>query len=206
MATKTMGLTNSKKKAPKNKSTKAKAPKVRTVRDAAAERIDAERVAGIADGAFNEVAAAAIAAPTQAEIDAETAEAKAAAGASWFAKAFAERATHGGDELATIARLYRLGVLRSDGSIDDAKVRTRAATPRAGRVGGVLGFSATAILLWLGRQQYGIDDARKVMAHYGAKPSETTFRVYLTAGRTGRRAEPPALNDEQAAEIRGLLA
>jgi len=69
----------------------------------------------------------------------------------------------------------------------------------------LFGLPFTAILRWMGKQEWDESDARKVMSHYKIKLAESTVNAHLVAGQNGTRGEPAKLTLEQQEELLGVI-
>lgn len=73
--------------------------------------------------------------------------------------------------------------------------------PKAGR-SQLFGFSATAVMRWMGANGWDFDKAWAAFAGMGVDDlSETTFKIQLRAGAKGERGEPAAVTAAQAKEL-----
>ena len=67
----------------------------------------------------------------------------------------------------------------------------------------IFGHSATAVLRWMGKNNWNAEDAGVAMTTMGAKYiSDTTIRIQLRAGAKGERGEPAPITREQAKKLK----
>lgn len=79
--------------------------------------------------------------------------------------------------------------------------QTTNAAPKAGR-SQLFGYSATAVMRWMGANGWSFDKAMAAFAGMGVDDlSETTFKIQLRAGVKGERGDPAPVTDKQAAEL-----
>jgi hypothetical protein len=87
----------------------------------------------------------------------------------------------------------------------DKVLETGELAPKRAQVRGqIFGYSATAVLRWMGANGFTFEDAGVVLASFGlAKMSDTTIRIQLTAGKKAdpTRGEPAPLTAAQGKKL-----
>lgn len=61
----------------------------------------------------------------------------------------------------------------------------------------LLGFPVTAVLRWMGKAGWTIEQATKVVTRFGIDCSPTTIAIFVKAGANGQRGDPAPLTDDQ---------
>lgn len=84
-----------------------------------------------------------------------------------------------------------------------ADLRANSA-PVAGENRNILfGHATTAVIRWMGKQNWKFKDVRESLNRMGVQVAEATIRAQLLAGRKGQRGEPAELTAEQIATLSG---
>ena len=65
----------------------------------------------------------------------------------------------------------------------------------------LFGHSITAVIRWMGKNQWKFDQAKKALAAKDITVADATLRAQLHAGRNGARGEPATLTKAQAQEL-----
>lgn len=79
--------------------------------------------------------------------------------------------------------------------------QTTNTAPKAGR-SQLFGYSATAVMRWMGANGWSFDKAMAAFTGMGVDDlSETTFKIQLRAGVKGERGDPAPVTDKQAKEL-----
>ena len=74
----------------------------------------------------------------------------------------------------------------------------RASMPATTKDGSlVFGHPVTAVIRWMGKENWTTDEARKALDGLGVSTAEATIKTQLGAGRSGKRGEPANLSREQ---------
>lgn len=99
----------------------------------------------------------------------------------------------------------------NQGAGEEVQIETKSDGAKAPRKMGkvlrakVLGYSATAILRWMGAHDWTFEDAGVVMATAGAaRISDVTIRLQLKAGKTGQRGPAAPVTPAQAARLKQM--
>lgn len=95
--------------------------------------------------------------------------------------------------------------------VENIQVETKSDEDKAPRKMGkvvrakVLGYSATAVLRWMGANDWSFEDAGVVMATAGAaRISDVTIRLQLKAGKTGQRGPAAPITPAQAKKLKAM--
>ena len=65
----------------------------------------------------------------------------------------------------------------------------------------LFGYNATAILRWMGKDEWTMEDAKKACKALGLDVADGTITAQLAAGRKGTRGEPAPLTKKQISEL-----
>lgn len=71
-----------------------------------------------------------------------------------------------------------------------------------GKRSNIYGFPVTAVIRWMGANEWTYKEALKCLTVLNIPIAESTIRIQLNAGKTGARGEPAALTDSQGNELR----
>ena len=76
------------------------------------------------------------------------------------------------------------------------------ATPKIGAKA-ILGFSASRVVIWMGRKGLSVQQAAKVTNHYGVPYASSSLQILVSDGKSGknRKGQPAELSETQAAEL-----
>lgn len=80
--------------------------------------------------------------------------------------------------------------------------------PRPGKARiSLFGHPVTAVLRWLGANDWKVDDVKKVLGELGLEVADSTIAIQLRAGKVGdqSRGEPAPITEAQANELLDLL-
>jgi len=64
------------------------------------------------------------------------------------------------------------------------------------------GFPATAIIRWMGKEEFKFPEAKQVCATLNLDVADATIRAQLSAGKKGERGDPAKLNQTQIDKIK----
>lgn len=65
----------------------------------------------------------------------------------------------------------------------------------------LFGHPVTAVIRWMGAEDWDYDDAQKALLALNIEMSESTIRAQLRAGKLAERGEPAELTDEQERQL-----
>lgn len=77
-------------------------------------------------------------------------------------------------------------------------------TVKRGRLEELYGHPKTAVFLWMGKNGWTIEEALKVVHHFGIKTTDASLKTFLRAGAKGERGEPAEITAEQADEMSAI--
>jgi hypothetical protein len=98
------------------------------------------------------------------------------------------------DELESrLARLDKKKPKKKRPATSGAKARTK-----------VFGHPVTAVLRWMGKRNWSVEEAQKALKHFGAEAASSTCKIQLKAGKTGSRGEPAKLTRNQSKKLKEL--
>lgn len=69
----------------------------------------------------------------------------------------------------------------------------------------IMGHPATAVVRWMGVEDWEFSNAKKVLKHFKVSMADSTVRIQLAAGKNGSRGEPAKLTLRQENELYDLL-
>jgi hypothetical protein len=92
-------------------------------------------------------------------------------------------------------------------STDRANAPATSTNVDGGNRAYIFSYSVTAVIRWMGKDQWGFKQARKVVdAFVGeGKISDATIRAQLLGGRNNERGDPANLTDEQVKQLKEKL-
>lgn len=69
----------------------------------------------------------------------------------------------------------------------------------------IFGFPTTRVMMWMGKNGYGAESVKKVLAHFGIESTAASIATFVRSGIKGDRGEVADLSKAQAAEIKSLV-
>lgn len=85
-----------------------------------------------------------------------------------------------------------------------AKSKGSSTTGTKGQRYELFGFPITAVLRWMGKNEWTKEEALKVVKHFKIECSPSTVGIQVKAGAKGERGEPANITAEQAGEMSAI--